>query len=67
MPRKTDKRKEQYMNANLQSAEALANEIQRMKEAKEKLDLEKTNNLIQLYINMGKEMGEEYKRVNQYK
>lgn len=61
MPRKADKRKEQYMNANLQSAEALANEIQRMKEAKEELDLEKTNNLIQLYINMGKEMGEEYK------
>lgn len=60
---KADKRKEQYESLNSQGAAALANEIQRMKDAKEVLDLEKTNNLIRLYINMGNEMQAEYIKI----
>ena len=63
MPTKLDKRKDQYSKMNLQTAEALANEIQRMKDENDVLDIENTNNLIKLYLNMGNEMQDEYKKI----
>ena len=60
---KADKRKEQYESSDLQAANMIANEIEALKESKAVLNLEKTNSLIKLYEDMGKEMQTEYKAI----